>query len=449
MVAHNTLYLILSAITFVISTISIIAPKSFKIIIPSFLKPIIKTKKEFFNFHFDLEHVPILLVIIGLIFGNVTLTDVKRGIIGSPDTGLEPYAILILFFGTAYLCLSLGESGLFRFLAKKFAIWGGTKGKVLFQSFFILSSLLTVATSNDIVILNLTPIICSICLVSNVDVKAFALPAFFVSNIFSMILVVGNPTNVIAASSYELNFAEYSKWTILPAFASAITCYLMSYWYFADVINNSVLDANLALKLEGALDIFQATFGVINLGICIIIIIIHQFFDMPLWLSITPFVILEIIFDIFIAIKHDKRNTMLERNNNKQLLDINNTSGSSSNNNNDINNKNIHTTSLMQDHEQQNQENFQENLNLNHSTVVMTSIIPNSTATTTSIVSNTWKDKVKRSKPWIVCKQLPWVLLILFIYVFKYFIFVFINNLNRELLFSHQQCLLWLNHFQL
>ena len=63
-------------------TISIISPRTFKIITPSFIRSIFRIEKIFFNIHFDLEHVPITLVIIGLLCGNVTTRDLKRGILG-------------------------------------------------------------------------------------------------------------------------------------------------------------------------------------------------------------------------------------------------------------------------------------------------------------------------------------------------------------------------------
>ena len=54
-------------------------------------------------------------------------------------------------------------------------------------------------TSNDIVILTLTPIIAYFCKYTGSDPLPFLFVQFFSSNIWSIILIIGNPTNIIVA----------------------------------------------------------------------------------------------------------------------------------------------------------------------------------------------------------------------------------------------------------
>jgi len=82
----------------------------------------------------------------------------------------------------------------------------------LFFYFFFLSSLITLFTSNDIVILTLTPIIFYFGKHAKVKMMPYLIAEFFAANIWSMFLYIGNPTNIIVAMASGLNFYEYTYW---------------------------------------------------------------------------------------------------------------------------------------------------------------------------------------------------------------------------------------------
>ena len=69
----------------------------------------------------------------------------------------------------------------------------------VYIAFWLLSSVITVMTSNDIVILTLTPIIVYFASYTKADPVPFLFVQFFSSNIWSMFLIIGNPTNIIVA----------------------------------------------------------------------------------------------------------------------------------------------------------------------------------------------------------------------------------------------------------
>lgn len=113
---------------------------------------------------------------------------------------------------------------MFDYLAAKAVNASQGSGWRLFVAFFALSSVITVATSNDIVILTITPIIVAVTQLAKLDPEPYLFAQFFAANIWSMILVVGNPTNIIVAQAESIEFLQYSRWMVLPTIASGLTC---------------------------------------------------------------------------------------------------------------------------------------------------------------------------------------------------------------------------------
>ncbi|HEX6409119.1 MAG TPA: anion permease [Sphingomicrobium sp.] len=83
---------------------------------------------------------------------------------------------------------------------------------------FIISSVLTLFTSNDIVILTLTPIIFAICVHARIhNGKLLLLSQFVAANTLSMGLLIGSPTNIIIGEAFQINFIEYVAIMFVPA----------------------------------------------------------------------------------------------------------------------------------------------------------------------------------------------------------------------------------------
>src|SRR3989338_3383908 len=130
----------------------------------------------------------------------------------------------------SYVCVSLDITGLFGFIANWIIKKSNYNGHKLFIWFSLFASVLTIFTSNDIVILTLTPICCYMCAKSrNLDPTPYVISQFFLANVWSVILEIGNPTNVIVALAYDLNFLVYSKWMAIPAIASGVVCFVLLY----------------------------------------------------------------------------------------------------------------------------------------------------------------------------------------------------------------------------
>ena len=73
---------------------------------------------------------------------------------------INPVKIMVLFFAMTSLSVFLDELGFFKLLALITLKKAGVSQKRLFVLLFLVVSILTVFTSNDIVILTFTPFIC-------------------------------------------------------------------------------------------------------------------------------------------------------------------------------------------------------------------------------------------------------------------------------------------------
>ncbi|MCX8151376.1 MAG: SLC13 family permease [Candidatus Bathyarchaeota archaeon] len=245
-----------------------------------FKEPTVKIPFTTKHIKIDYGIAPLLGILFLLATFSINTESILKGIVG--NSTIQPYAILILFMSLAYICLSLDATGLFAYLALRATKASGNSGKKLFVYFFALSSFLTTFTSNDIVILTLTPIIYYFAKTTKIDPVPFLMGQFFAANIWSIALYTGNPTNIIVAQAYELSFIEYSKWMLLPAIISGITCLAMLYIVFRKQIPPSIVvpqvDPYSALK-----DKRGAIFGTICLAACITCLNLASWLNVSIW----------------------------------------------------------------------------------------------------------------------------------------------------------------------
>lgn len=147
--------------------------------------------------------------------------------LGYVDTNLvietfnEKIDIILLIFSFAMISYGMAQSGSFEYLAYKIVEKCGGNTNRLILYLFLLSSILTIITSNDIVILILTPIIYSICIHAHIkNSKLLLLSQFVAANTLSMGLMIGSPTNIIIAEQLDINFFNYLNRMLVPALLS-------------------------------------------------------------------------------------------------------------------------------------------------------------------------------------------------------------------------------------
>jgi Na+/H+ antiporter NhaD/arsenite permease-like protein len=166
-----------------------------------------------------------------------------RGVAGDPQ--IQPYAIVVVFLGLAYLAAALDATGALACAALAAARRSRGQGRPLYLAFYALSSLMTVCTSNDVCVMALAPLILYTCAASGqADPTLYLYSMFAASNLASIALMFGNPTNLIVAVASEMTFLSYAKAMVLPA-AAAVAAALA--WMFFVQRHRSKLPESVAV----------------------------------------------------------------------------------------------------------------------------------------------------------------------------------------------------------
>jgi arsenical pump membrane protein len=189
---------------------------------------------------------PLLSVCVLLQYGHLNLTDIYEVV-------SDKASILILILSFAYIAISLDDSGFFDYCATVIVNKSRNNGVKLFLNLFILVSLLTLFTSNDIVILTMTPIIIYVCRNAGIkDMLPFLISQFFAANILSMGLYVGSPTNIVIGATIGWTFLYYALWMILPSIVCGAMALGLTYVVFVKMGKNRVPNRLKNIRKSGA-----------------------------------------------------------------------------------------------------------------------------------------------------------------------------------------------------
>ncbi|WP_448377069.1 SLC13 family permease [Fervidobacterium sp.] len=240
-----------------------------------------------------LDYARVSLGVLGLLIasGIASLATIKSAMM--PQMNIVPWQILIIFFGSAYICGSLDASGVLKLIAYKFAS-KSKSGKKLFVSLVLLAGVLTVFTSNDIVTLTLTPIIVYISQYAGINPIPYLISVFFASNTWSMFFYIGNPTNVIVAQAYSLGFMKYAKLMFFPTVVAIITSFLGFYYKYKNILPEKITVAaphNQDSESAGS-SIKDKHYAILSSGFFVIFFItiaIGDLINLQLWKSILIF----------------------------------------------------------------------------------------------------------------------------------------------------------------
>ncbi|HKH03588.1 MAG TPA: anion permease, partial [Acidimicrobiales bacterium] len=173
--------------------------------------------------------VPLLMLVVLAQHGLIDGDNVRHVI---EDDG--PVVAFILAF--ALVAIGLRRSGYIHFLAFRLSEKGGGNTTRLTLYLFILSSLLTYVTSNDIVVLTMTPIVISVAVQAGMrNVKLLLLSQFVAANTVSMGLLIGSPTNLIIGRALDIDFPTYLFLMLAPSVVA-----LMATFVFVTWVNNRV-----------------------------------------------------------------------------------------------------------------------------------------------------------------------------------------------------------------
>ncbi|MGB9614445.1 MAG: SLC13 family permease [Fervidobacterium sp.] len=254
-----------------------------------------------------LDYGRVSLGVLGLLLasGIASLTTIKSAIM--PQINIVPWQILIIFFGSAYICGSLDASGVLKIIAYKFAK-SSDNGKKLFFNLVTLAGVMTVFTSNDIVTLTLTPIVVYISQYAGIDPLPYLITIFFTSNTWSMFFYIGNPTNVIVAQAYSLTFGSYAKLMFFPTLTAAFTSTIGFYLQYKKKLPERI---DIEIQLDEKTIIKDKKYAILSTGLFVmffIIVAIGDLINFQLWKSVLIFSA------IYILLNATYSDSMSERN---------------------------------------------------------------------------------------------------------------------------------------
>ena len=229
--------------------------------------------------------------------GKADISTVGKALIS--DTAINPVKILVLFICMTVLSIFLDELGFFSYLAS-IALKKAKTGQMrLFLYLYITVSILTVFTSNDVIILSFTPFICYFAKNANINPIPYLAAEFVAANTWSMALIIGNPTNIYLATACGVGFVEYLKISIIPTILSGVVAFFALLLLFRKKLSAPIEGEAEAVVIKDKLSLW---IGIIHLAVCTILLAISSYINLEMWLVSLCAVGSLFIFSVIIAI---------------------------------------------------------------------------------------------------------------------------------------------------
>jgi len=220
---------------------------------------------------------PVLIIASGLL----RLTEAVEGLEGR--AGLQPLGILALFLSMVFLSIFLDITGVFEYCARWSLARARGDGRRLFFWVYATVSLLTVFTSNDIIILTFTPIIYYYARHARINPVPYLIAEFFAANTWSTLLYVGNPTNIVVAGAFRLGFLRYAAWMALPTLAAGLVNGFGLYRLFRAEISRPLAPAPAGPPAEALTDRPGALMGLALMAACIVGLALAPRLGLEMW----------------------------------------------------------------------------------------------------------------------------------------------------------------------
>ena len=184
------------------------------------------------------------------------------------------------------------------------AIWvsnrGSSNGYKLYLYFYMMLTLISMIIGNDPVILSGTVFLVYYTGATCLEPLPWLMSEFAAANTASMVLFVGNPTNVVICEGFGINNAAFTAYTILPFVVCNIFCFLALALQFKDskyVPRKLNIIGQLNVR-EVLRDPVGATVGSIILCSCLIVVLVLSFLHIDVWKITLPFAGFKFCFDM-------------------------------------------------------------------------------------------------------------------------------------------------------
>lgn len=207
------------------------------------------------------------------------------------EGSINPIKILILFISMTLMSVFLDEAGFFAQVAELVLSHSGTNQKKMFIYLYAVVSVLTVFTSNDIIVLTFTPFICFFAKNAKIDPMPFLFCEFVAANTWSMLLIIGNPTNIYLASSAGISFTDYTRVMLLPTVLAGGASFAALWLIFRKRLSKPIDKLEAALSSGVKTDRKTVAIGLFHLGSCIVLLTASSYTSIPMWIISLIFAI--------------------------------------------------------------------------------------------------------------------------------------------------------------
>lgn len=223
--------------------------------------------------------IALIGAVILLAFGFAPIKEVGNQLIS--DGTINPIKILILFFSMTTISVILDELGFFHYLASVASSKAKENQYILFLLLYLLTSILTIFTSNDVVILTLTPFICFFAKRSKINPIPYLVAEFVAANTWSLMLLIGNPTNIYLASSSGIDFISYFKAMAIPTIVGGVVELGLLFLIFNKSLKQRLQCNELIYHLDDKVPVFV---GLLDLIVCLVFLVLSSYLHFEMWL---------------------------------------------------------------------------------------------------------------------------------------------------------------------
>ena len=237
-----------------------------------------------------------------LIFSLAPIKEVFNQL--TANTKINPIKILVLFFSMTLISIFLDEFGLFQYLANLAVKNAKGNQYVLFFSLYALTAALTIFTSNDVVILTFTPFICFFCKRTHLNPLPYLIAEFTAANTWSLMFIIGNPTNIFLATTAGYDFINYFKVMWLPTLGAGLTELLLLFLLFRRKLSEKITDIDVEEPTVNSK--VSLIFGVIHLAVCLVFLVISSYINVEMWLVALICASSLFVFSVLISLVRNK-----------------------------------------------------------------------------------------------------------------------------------------------
>ena len=237
---------------------------------------IVFPKIKFKSFEMQTFYIfPFIAMILVVTCKLIDLDDAMNRLVSSG--GMNPLKIIVLFFSMSFISIVLDELNFFEYLANKALKKANGSQIKLFLILYILCSVLTIFTSNDIVILTFTPFIIFFSKNAKINPIPYLVTEFIAANTWSMLFIIGNPTNIYIGANANINFLDYFKVMFLPTIFAGLTSLLILFLLFRNKLKEKLDCTSEEIIIK---DKFLLTISLILLIVCIILLAISNYINL-------------------------------------------------------------------------------------------------------------------------------------------------------------------------